>query len=193
MTYEEGTIIEPLACAVRGMRIAEIKPGQNVLILGSGIAGIINIKLAKAMGTSKIFATDIDKYRLKTAKKMGADIVINAKENVPEIIKKNNNNKLAELVILCTGVPSAARQALESIETGGTILFFAPTEPSVNILFPLFDLWNKQVKIVSTYAGAPKDIKEAIELIETKKVKVTDMITHTFSLNEAAIGRGVLL
>lgn len=188
MSYEEGAFIEPLACAVRGMRIAEMKPGQSILVIGSGVAGLLNIKLAKAMGASRIFATDIDDYHLKTAKKLGADVVIHAKENVPEQIKKHNNGKLAEIVILCVGVPSAAKQALESVATGGTVLFFAPTEPGVEIPFPLFELWNKQVKMVSTYAGAPKDLEEAIELIRTKKVKVTDMITHRFPLSKAAEG-----
>ena len=188
LSYEEGTFIEPLACAVRGMRLAEMKSGQSVLVIGSGVAGLLNIKLARAMGASKIFTTDVDDYRLNTAKQMGADVVIHAKENVPEIVKKSNDERLADLVILCAGVPSAVKQALESIHSGGTILFFAPTEPGVDIPFPLFDLWNKQIKMVSTYAGGPKDIKEAIELIRQKKVKVTDMITHKFSLKEAAKG-----
>jgi L-iditol 2-dehydrogenase len=188
ISYEEGAFIEPLACVVRGIKIAKMKSGKSVLVIGSGIAGILNIKYVKAMGASKIFATDIDEYRLKTAKKMGADVVINAKENIIEQVKKNNNGKLADLVILCTGVPSAARQALDSVAAGGTILFFAPTEPGVEIPFPLFDLWNKQVKMVSTYAGAPKDIQEAIKLIKSKKLKVTNMITHRFPLKEAAKG-----
>jgi len=186
ISYEGGAFIEPLACVVRGMKIAGIKSGQSVLVLGGGVAGLLNIKLTKAKGASKIFATDIDVFRLKTAKKMGADVVINAKENVPEEVKKHNNGKLADLVILCAGVPSAAKQAMNSVATGGTILLFAPTEPGVETPFPMFDLWNKQVKIVSTYAGAPRDLKEAIELIKNKKVKVTDMITHKFPLSEAA-------
>jgi len=186
ISYEEGAFIEPLACAVRGMRIAGIKSGQSALVLGSGVAGLLNIKLAKAMGASKIFATDIYDFRLKTAKKMGADVVINAKENVPEEVKKHDNGKLADIVILCAGVTSAAKQAMNSVAAGGTILLFAPTEPGVEIPFPMFDLWNKQVKIVSTYAGAPIDIKEAIYLIKTKKVKVKDMITHRFPLSETA-------
>ncbi|MDH7506338.1 MAG: zinc-dependent dehydrogenase [Candidatus Thermoplasmatota archaeon] len=188
ISYEEAVFIEPLACVVRGMKIAEIKTGESVLVVGSGVAGILNIKYAKAMGASKIFATDIDAYRLMLAKKMGADVVINAKENIIENVKKNNDGKLADLVILCTGSPSAARQALDCVAAGGTILFFAPTAPGVEISFPLFDLWNKQVKMVSTYAGAPNDIKEAIELLKSKKVKVTDMITHRLPLKEAAKG-----
>lgn len=188
MSYEEGAFIEPLACTVRGMKIAGMRSGQSILVLGSGVAGLLNIKLAKAMGAIKIFATDIDDFRIKTAKKMGADIVINAKEEVPEEVKKHNDGASADLVILCAGVPSAAEQAMNSVAAGGTILLFAPTEPGVEIPFPMFDLWNKQVKIVSTYAGAPRDLKESIELIRSRKVKVTDMITHRFPLSEAAKG-----
>ena len=188
ISYTDGTFIEPLACVVRGMRIAGIKPGQNVLVIGSGVAGLLNIKLAKAKGSNKIFATDINDFRLKKAKEMGANIVIHAKENVAEQVKKHNTGNLANLVILCVGVPSAARQSLDSVAAGGTILFFAPTKPGVEIPFPLFDLWNKQVKMVSTYAGAPRDIKEAIDLLRTKKVKVADLITHRFPLNKAAKG-----
>jgi len=188
MTYEEGAFIEPLACVVRGMRIAGIKSGQNVLVIGSGVAGLLNIKLAKAKGSNKIFATDINNFRLKKAKEIGPDVVIHANENVPEQIKKHNNGILADIVILCVGAPSAVMQSFKSVAAGGTILFFAPTEPGVEIPFPLFDLWNKQVKMVSTYAGAPKDIEEAIDLIKTKKVKVTDLITHKLPLNETEKG-----
>jgi L-iditol 2-dehydrogenase len=188
MSYDEGVFIEPLACVVRGLKTAGMKLGLNVLVIGSGISGLLQIKLARAWGAKCIVATDIDGYRLKAAKKFGADFTINAKENVPEQVKKYNDGKLADLVIISTGAPSAVKQGLQSVETGGIILFFAPTEPGVDIPFPLFDLWNKQVKMVSTYAGGPKDIAEAIDLIKTKKVVVTDMITHRLPLSETAKG-----
>ena len=188
MTYEEAAFIEPVACSLRGFDAASMKSGQSVLVLGSGVAGLINIKIAKAFGASKIFATDIDEFRLNSAKKMGADIIIDAREDVAKKIKENNNGKLADLIILCTGVTSAAKQAIESVGAGGTILFFAPTKPGVEVPFPLFDLWNKQVKMVSTYAGAPKDLKAAIKLIDNKKIIVKDLITHIIPLDKASEG-----
>ncbi len=188
MSYEEGAFIEPLACVVRGLRIAKMKPRQSVLIIGSGISGLLHIKLARAYKAGRIISTDIDDFRLETAKKLGADAVIHAKENVPEQVKKYNDGRLADLVVLCAGAPSAVKQAIESVGSGGTILFFAPTEPGVEIPFPLFELWNKQVKMVSTYAGSPKDIEMAIDLIKSKKVEVTDMITHKLPLSESAKG-----
>jgi L-iditol 2-dehydrogenase len=188
MSYDEGVFIEPLACVVRGLKTAEMKPGQIVLVLGSGISGLLQIKLAKAWKAGKILATDVEEYRLKAAKKFGADAVIHAKDDVPEQVKKHNDGKLADLVILCTGVPSAVKQALKSVDSGGTILFFAPIEPGVEIPFPLFDLWNKQIKMVSTYAGSPEDINSAIDLIKSKKVNVVDMISHKLPLSDATKG-----
>jgi L-iditol 2-dehydrogenase len=188
MSYDEGVFIEPLACVVRGLKTAEMKTGQTVLIIGSGISGLLQIKLVKTWKARKILATDIEEYRLNAAKKFGADVVINAKDDVPELVKKHNDGKLADLVIICTGAVSAVRQALKSVESGGTILFFAPTEPNVDIPFPLFDLWNKQITMVSTYAGSPEDINTAIDLIKSKKVNVIDMISHILPLSEAAKG-----
>ena len=188
LTYDEGTFIEPLACVVRGFRKMGFKSASSVLVIGSGIAGILNIKLANALGASRIFSTDINKSRIKQAKKMGSDFSFNAKDNIPKMIKENNDGRLADFVILCAGVPSAIKQALDCVEPGGTILWFAPTKPGVNVDFPFFEIWNKQIKMFSTYAGAGKDIIDAIELIRSKKVQVVDMITHKFPMDKAPEG-----
>jgi len=188
ISFDEGTFIEPLACVVRGFRVAGFKPDRVFLIIGSGIAGLLNIKMAKTLGAKKIFATDINKFRLDFAKKTGADVAIHAKENINNVIREYNNGELPDYVILCTGAPTAVTQALNSVAPGGTILFFAPTEPGVEIPFPLFDLWNKQISMFSTYAGAPDDIKEAIKLLKSKKIKVTDMITHKLPMDKTPEG-----
>ena len=114
--------------------------------------------------------------------------MLNAKDDIATLVKKHNNECLADLVVLCAGVPSAVQQAFASVEPGGTILFFAMTQPGVTIPLDLFEVWNKQITMVSTYAAAPKDLEEAIELLQSKKVQITDMITHTLPLSEAAKG-----
>jgi L-iditol 2-dehydrogenase len=130
----------------------------------------------------------VNEYRLNAAKKFGADFTINAKENLPDRIKKINDEKLADRVIICTGALPAIEQAMKSVADGGTILFFAPTEPNKNITIPFNEFWTSQVTLTSTYAAAPDDIKEAIELIRSNKVNVHDMITHRLSLEETGKG-----
>ena len=188
MSYDDATFIEPLACVIRGFRSASFTPAQTVAVLGSGMAGLLNIKLAKTYGASNIIATDISDYRLEKAKEMGADLTIQATNDMSSIIKEQNNDRLADFVILSTGALSAAKQAFEIIEPGGTLLLFAPTNPGQTIPIDLFSLWNKQIRITSTYAGVGKDILDAIELISSKRLVVNDMITHTLPLRQAQKG-----
>ncbi len=187
ISYEEGTFIEPLGCVIRGQRFADIDQCESVLVIGSGIAGILHIKLAKAMGVKKIFATDINEYRLNFAHRCGAE-VINANDDVPGLLKKMNANRLADLVIVNTTALSAFEQAFSSVDRAGTLLLFAPTAPDVRIPLPLFDLYFKGVRIVFSYAAVAQDIIEAIELLKNKKIDVLDMITHRFGLTEIQKG-----
>ena len=188
ISYEEGVFIEPLACVIRGFRIAEIMPGQTILIIGSGITGLLQLKLAKAWGAKKVICVDVSEYRIKKAIEFGADLAMHASEDIPKKIKEINDGYLADVVIVSTGAPKAIPQAIECTEKGGTLLLFAPVAPDVEVPIKMFDIWNKQIKIVSTYAGAPRDITEAIEALKSKIIEVKDMITHRIGLEEIQKG-----
>lgn len=191
MSFEGGTFIEPLGCVIRGQRRADLKKGNTVVVLGSGLSGLLHIQLARVLGAERIIATDINEYRMKAAKKFGADEVINAKEDVSARVREVNKGRLADRVIVCTGAVSAIEQALKSVDGGGTILFFAPTDSGVEIPLPFNEFWMSQATLTTTYAAAPVDIEEAIELIQSRKINVKDMITHRLSLEE--IGKGFQL
>jgi L-iditol 2-dehydrogenase len=119
---------------------------------------------------------------------MGADAALTAGSDVIEKLRALNDGRLADLVIVCTGAKAAIEQALRSVERGGTILFFAPTAAGVDVPIPLYDLWRDEVRIVTSYAASPDDIKEAIDLLQSRRVVVGDMITHRLGLADA--GRG---
>ena len=189
VSYEEATFTEPLACVLRGQKIALMKPGKTVLVIGSGISGLLHIQMAKVNKAAKIIATDIVDYRLKSAKKLGADSVVNAKEFSPDQIRKTNDGRLADLVILCTGAKSAIKQALDSVERGGAVLFFAATDADVKISFDVNKFfWRNEVMLVSSYAASPEEHKEALDLISSGKINVRDMITHRLKLTDTQKG-----
>jgi len=189
VSFEEATFVEPLACVLRGQRLAGGVKGKFVLVIGSGIAGILHILLARYSRADYIVATDIVDYRLKLAKKFGADIIINAKEYSPEKLRKLNQNRLANLVIVSTGSTSAISQALESVERGGTILFFAPTEKNMPVSIPFNHLfWRQEITLTSAYAGSPADYEEALGLITSRKLNISEMITHRLSLAQTGVG-----
>lgn len=188
ISFEEGTFIEPLACVIRGQRLAGLKPGQTILIIGSGISGILHIALAKTLGAGRIIATDISEYRLKMAEKFGADVTIDASNDVPAKVKKVNENRLADLAIICTGALPAFSQALKSVDRGGTVQFFAPTEPGVNLSVPVNEFWRNGITLLPSYGAAPLDLTIAIELLRSRRINVKEMITHRLSLAETAKG-----
>jgi L-iditol 2-dehydrogenase len=188
LSFEDGVFIEPLACVVRGQRVANLQAGQSVLILGSGISGLLHLLLARSLGAGRIMATDVSGYRLQTAKAFGADAVIHAEEDIPESVRLINKGRLADLVIVCTGAPAAFHQALKAVDRGGTILCFATTEPDVELSVPLNEFWRNEIKLMPSYGNSPLDATVAIELIRSGRVPVGKMITHRLPLDKAGYG-----
>lgn len=188
VTFEEGVFIEPLACVLRGQRLARFRPGQSVFVIGSGISGILHIALAHASGAGRVIASDIEEYRLRAAKRFGADEVLLAKDVNSTEVRERNKGRLVDLVIVCAGAISAYLQALKSVDRGGTILCFAPLEPDQSFVFPFFDFWNDGVTLLSTYGGAPIDIIQAIELIRAHRLPLNEMVTHRLPLAETGFG-----
>ena len=188
VSYEEGSFIEPLGCVVRGQRSASMKPGQSVLVMGSGISGVLHIALAKASGAGRIIATDIDDFRLEAAKRFGADDVIHAGEDVPAKVKELTEGKLCDLVIVCAGVESVFDQSWKCVDRGGTILWYAILEPGTGLSVAMFDVWYSRANIVSSYGAAPLDCETAIELIRSGRIPVRDMITHRLPLDQIQQG-----
>lgn len=188
MSYDDGAFIEPLGCVVRAQRMVNLKPAQSVLVLGSGISGLLHIALAKAYGAGRIMATDINEYRMNAAKKFGADVVFNAKDDIPAKVKEANDGRLADLVIVCAGALSAFQQGIKSVDRGGTVLFFAPTNPGVELSIPVNDIWRNDITLKPSYGASPHDLEIASELIRHKRVPVSEMITHKLPLDRIAEG-----
>ncbi len=189
VSFEEATFVEPVACVLRGQRRSGMKAGYSVLVIGSGIAGLLHVHLARMLGAGMVIATDILDYRLKAARQLGAHAAIHAEGNIPAYLRDINDGRLADVVIVCTGARSAIVQALNSVERGGTILFFAPTEPGATFPISLNDLfWRNDVTLTTSYAGSPADYAIALELIRAGNLRVREMITHRLGLADTGLG-----
>lgn len=174
--YEEGAMIEPLACVVRGQSLINVRPEHTVLVLGCGVSGLMNIQYAKRMG-ARVIATDINLFRLEKAKSMGADQVIHASKKLD--IK-------AERIILCTGAMAAVEQAFACIDKKGVILFFAI--PQNNVSVPIVDFWRNELSMISSYGAAPDDLAASLDLIARRELNVMDLITHRLPLDRIQEG-----
>ena len=186
ISCDQSTFLEPLACVVRAQKLAAIQAGQEVLVIGCGMSGLLHVKLAKAKGC-RVFATDINPQKLVLASRLGADATMDAAENVPEILLARNGRK-ADVVLLCAAALSAVRQAWDSVDKGGTIVFFTVPGPDTKVEIPLNYFWTREVKILTSYYCGPPDIQEAIYLLQTGLIKVNDLITHKLPLADIVEG-----
>jgi L-iditol 2-dehydrogenase len=184
---EAASFMEPLACVLRGQRNAAIKPGQTVLVLGSGISGLLHIGLARALGAGLVAAGDTIPFRMDKAAEMGAHRVFRVDDSLPANLRQANEGRLADVVIICFEgfIPAG----LQSVEKGGTVLFFAGAEEGAMIPVAINDLfWRTEITLTSSYAGAPYDCQTALDLIRAGGIAVERTITHRLNLEEGHKG-----
>lgn len=189
LSFEEATFHEPLGCIVRALRIAKLSPGQSVLVFGCGIAGLLNINLARYTGAGRILAVDPVASRREVAKEFGADAAVGLEEDFVAAFRDLNDNRLADLVIVCTGAEEAQYQALKGVERGGIVLFFALAETDVSVPVSINELFlRNDITLTTSYGASPYDSWVALELIRAGSINVKNMITHRFPLAETAKG-----
>lgn len=192
VSFEEGTFIEPLACVIRAQEKANIRPGQTLLVIGSGMAGLLNIHIAGIRGINRIIAIDINDYRLEAAKKFGAHFAFKASNDILQNIREVNEGRLADVVIACAGTQKVSEQTLQAVERGGTVLYFAPVSPDQVIPMPMNEIfWDKGATLMSSYAASPEDHMKSLKLIQAGRIKTNEMISHRLAFSE--IGKGFKL
>jgi len=185
ITYEQSTFIEPLACAVRAQRLAGVRNDTTVLILGCGMSGLLHVKLAAAQGC-RVFAVDINPVKLEIAARLGAD-TINGTDDVHARLVAENGRK-ADIVILASSARQALSRAWQCVDKGGVVVLFAVPGPDEEVVVPVNDFWTKEIAILTSYYCGPPDIIEAMELINSGKIVVDDLITHRLPLDEIVRG-----
>lgn len=189
VSFDEAACIEPLACVVRGQRKINLRKGQTLFVIGCGVSGLLHILAARCRGIERILASDINDYRLETARRIGVSHLFKAAGDLTAELQEANEGRLPDVVIVCAGAQEATRKALESVGRGGTVLFFALQGPdqvmpvSMNELF-----WQKGVTMTSSYAASPEDHREALNWIGTGQVNVRQLITHQIGLSDIAKG-----
>lgn len=191
LTYDQATFIEPLACVLRAQRLAHVERRHKVLILGSGMSGLLHVKLAR-LKHCRVMATDISSRKLDLAMSSGADFVAIAGSDIPGEFMTAFGQK-ADVVLVTTSAMSALDQAWKSVDMGGVVVLFAVPGPGKEVVVPVNDFWRKEIRIITSYYCGPTDIEEAIALIAHGDIVVDDLITHRLPLKDTAKGFQMLL
>ncbi len=193
LPVEEGAFIELLSCVMGGVQKAALLPGEDVVILGAGPAGLVYMKVFKAAGTGKVIMVEISPWRIDFARQAGADLVINPRqENVSEAVRAATDGG-AHVVVDAVGSQLAG--AISIARRGGRIIVFGEDHKAECIIRP-HDIQGQELRILGSFIGIHM-FPHAVRMLESGAVKLSDLITHRLSLEglpagiaELAAGRG---
>ncbi|MDI6690753.1 MAG: zinc-dependent dehydrogenase [Candidatus Bathyarchaeota archaeon] len=187
LSFEEATFIEPVGCCLRAINKCKVQAGDSIAVIGSGNIGIIHVALSKIFGAAKIIASDIIDFRLAIAKKFGADVTVNPQEeNLASVVKNETDGRGVDVAFVTAPSLNAYKAGLNICRKGGKLCVFAPTEPNEKLQISPKDLFFSEVQIIPSYSTSHVETRMALELIKSGKLKLRELITHRFKLEEAA-------
>ena len=185
LSFEDGTLIEPTACAVKGLGRAGIREGDTVLVMGLGVMGMINLMLAREYGAGRIIGADKVRFRLDKALEFGADDVIDVSHHdLRGELLRITAGDMAELVIVGPNSVYAMEQGLSCVGPGGQALFFTPAKPSEKLTLDPNYLYFNDINIITSYSCGPEDTRKACRLIEKGVVSAEKLVTHRFPIED---------
>jgi L-iditol 2-dehydrogenase len=182
--FEEGSQVEPAACGIRALRKAGVSAGNSVAVFGVGPMGLTHVQLLKDFGTAPIIAIDIIENRRQFAAKLGADMMLNpSTDNVPESILTASGGRGVDYAIVATGNPKAIEQACNSVRRGGKVIIFGAPPRGALVSLDVSRLFLREVNIQSSYSTSETEMRMSLDLIESKRVVPSKIITHRFPLS----------
>ena len=195
ISFEEGALAEPLACATYGVKRLDIKMGQTVVIFGTGTIGLMQVQLAKAAGAGKIIAIGIEDFGLKKAIEVGANYSINSlvkdspyyAEDIVAKVKELNDGNLAPRCIVPTSAMPALQQALTVTGAHSTIVYFGLPGDKDMLQVPVLDAIQSDRTLKFSWL-APLVWDNVFNLIAAKKVDLAALTTHKFPLDKVEEG-----
>jgi L-iditol 2-dehydrogenase len=181
-----ATLIETLATVRHAQERARIAPGESVVVLGQGVAGLLHTQLAKLSGACPVVAVSRSPWKLELARRRHADRVVNsAHEDAIAAVREATAGRGADVVVDAAGDPALIAPAIEMLAPGGRLLVYGISHRPVPD-FTTFPLYFKELTLYGSRALTPGDFAPAIELVASGAVDVDGFITASYPLERVA-------
>ena len=191
VSFEEGSITEPVSVAVHAVNRTPIRLGDTVAVIGAGIIGLTVLQAAKLAGAARVFVTDILDYRLDFARRLGADMTVNsAAEDPVENIRKATGGLGVDVALEAVGLEVTVRQAMKMAAIGGKLTIIGNLAKTMTL--DIQDAVLKEFDIKGSYCYTPGDFRRATSFIKDRKIDVKSLVTNVLSLDEAKTGFDLL-
>jgi L-iditol 2-dehydrogenase len=185
VSFEDGTLVEPVACVVKSLKRCGMKKGDTLLVIGLGVMGLMHVLLAREFGAGTIIAADKVPYRLNKAIEFGADHVIDVSNcDLAEKVSELTGGVMARVVITCPNSIEAMKQGFRAVSPGGAVMFFSPAKPGEIMTVDPNQLYFRDISVSTSYSCGPDDTKQALEFIGRGIVNAQKIVSHRFTIEE---------
>ncbi|TKZ36131.1 zinc-dependent dehydrogenase [Brachyspira catarrhinii] len=185
VSFEEGALIEPLACCIRGMKNAGTGFNDTVLILGAGPIGLMHLQLSKIAGAKQVIVSEPINSRREKALKLGADRVVNPnEEDLSEIIMSMTDGIGADIIIMAIGVPAIVNSTIKLCRKGGTVNLFAGFAGTGESSIEVNAIHYNEITLNGSTAYKREDYFQSRDIVVSKKINLKEIVTHRFKIDE---------
>jgi len=186
VSFRQAAVIEPLACVVHGIELAEINVADTVVVIGAGPIGLLHLQLAKRSG-GRLMVSDLSRQRLDAARVLGVDHVIEAgKEDQVKKVKELTDGKGADVVIEAAGLPETWEKAVAMTRPGGTTLLFGGCKSATTITVDTGTLHYGELTLRGAFHHTPSCVEKALNLISSGAIRTEALVSQEMSLAEVA-------
>jgi L-iditol 2-dehydrogenase len=187
LSYEEATLIEPVACCIRAIKKCNIQNGDTVAVIGAGATGLIHTALSKTYGAARTVVSDLIDFRLRLAEQYGADVTVNPKnKDLAETVKIETSGRGVDLAVVTAPNLEAYKAGISICRKGGKLCVFAPTDPEKHLQISPKELFFSELQIIPSYSTSHLETRTALQLLETNRIDVKPLITHRCRLQQTA-------
>jgi L-iditol 2-dehydrogenase len=188
LTWEDAVLVMTAGTSLYGLdAVGGYVAGESVVVIGPGPVGLMTAQACKALGADTVILVGTRQNRLDLGARLGADHVVNAREERPsEAVKRLLGPAGADLVIECSGNPETPQQCIEMVKRGGKILFLAFYPGPVT--FDLSSAIREDVTLYTTRGEGAAAVRRALSLAAQGKLRCRELVTHRFSLDDIQEG-----
>jgi L-iditol 2-dehydrogenase len=179
VSYKDAALAEPLACVLRGLEETQIRPGDNVAVIGLGPIGLMFVRLAKIMG-ARVIAVGRRPTQLERAARMGAEEMLNTStdKDIVGSVKDLTKGRGVDIAIEAVGKPSIWQLAVGILRRGGTVNFFGgcPNESHVSLDTSL--LHYSEITCKASFHHTPMHIRRALDAVGRGEITARDFVNR---------------
>ena len=184
ISWEDAVLVTTAGTGLYGLDVAGgFIAGESVVVIGPGPVGLMTVQVAKALGAGQVILVGTRDSRLELGKSLGADVVINSRQEDPVAAVKRLVGKYgADMVIESSGAPDAPQQCVEMVRRAGRLLFLAFYRDKVT--FDLSSAIQNDVTLYTSRGEGGGNVKRALSLAAQGKIRGRDLVTHHFPLDQ---------